>query len=74
MNIEITKYELINKLMNTTDEGLLEKLVSVFKQAGNKTEPISIAQYNQELEAAESRIKSGKFATQEDLEIESEEW
>ncbi len=74
MNIEVTKYELINKLMSTNDESLLEQLVAVFKKSGNKIERISVAQYNQELDAAEARITSGKFTTHEDLKRESEEW
>ncbi len=74
MNIEVTKYELINKLMSTTDENLLEQLVAVFKKSGKKIERISVAQYNQELDAAEARITSGKFTTHEDLERESEGW
>lgn len=74
MNIEVTKYELINKLMSTTDEGILEQLVAVFKKSGKKTEQISVAQYNKELAAAEARIKSGKFTAHEDLEQESEQW
>jgi hypothetical protein len=74
MNIEVTKYELINKLVSTTDERLLEQLVAVFKKSGKKTERISVAQYNKELDAAEARITSGKFTTQEDLELESEGW
>lgn len=74
MNIEITKYELLNKLLNTSDESLLEQLVAVFNKSEKTIEPITITQYNKVLEAAENRIKNGKFTTHEDLELESEEW
>lgn len=74
MNIEVTKYELINKLMSTTDERVLEQLVAVFKKSGKKTESISVTQYNNELDAAEARIVSGNFTNHEDLERESEGW
>ncbi|OYU94835.1 MAG: hypothetical protein CFE21_14190 [Bacteroidetes bacterium B1(2017)] len=74
MNIEITKFELINRLMCTTDEAILDQLMSVFNKAGNTPETISIAQYNKELDAAEARIKSGKFINHDDLELESEGW
>ncbi len=74
MNIEITKYALLNKLVNTTDESILEQLVAVFKKSGKKTESVSVAQYNKELDAAEARITRGKFTTHEDLERESEGW
>ena len=74
MNIEVTKFELMNKLVNTTDEHILEQLIAVFKKSDEKIEPITIAQYNKELEAAEKRIESGKFTTHENLELESEGW
>lgn len=74
MNIEVTKYELINKLVSTTDEKILKQLVAIFNKSGNKSENITITEYNKELDAAEGRIRGGKFTTQEDLERESEEW
>ena len=74
MNIEATKYELLNRLHSTTDENLLEQLVAVFKNWDKKIEPISVVQYNKELEAAELRIANGEFTTHDDLEKESEEW
>ncbi len=74
MNIEITKYELLNKLLNTTDENLLEQLVAVFNKSEKNIERISISQYNKDLDAAENRINSGEFTTHEDLELESEKW
>ncbi len=74
MNIEITKYELLNKLLNTTDENLLEQLVAVFNKSEKNIERISITQYNKDLDAAENRINSGEFTTHEDLELESEKW
>jgi hypothetical protein len=74
MNIEVVKYELINKLTSTTDESLLEQLLVVFNKFSNKNEQISIVQYNKELEASEARIVSGKFTNHDDLELESKEW
>ncbi len=74
MNIEVTKYELLNKLHNTTDKNLLEQLVAVFKNWDKKVEPISAVQYNKELEAADLRIAKGEFTTHDNLEKESEEW
>lgn len=73
MNIEVAKFELLNKLLSTTDEQLLEQLLAVFKKS-EKDESLSLIQYNNELAAAEERIKSGKFTSQEDLEIESQGW
>lgn len=38
------------------------------------TERISIEQYNQELDAALTRTKSGEFFTQEEAERQASEW
>jgi predicted Mrr-cat superfamily restriction endonuclease len=74
MNIEVIKYELINKMLSTTDENLLEQLVAVFKKSTKNNDGISVVQYNNELNAAEVRMNGGKFTTHEDLELESNEW
>ena len=74
MNIEVVKYELINKLLSTTDESLLEQVMVVFKKSNKKNEGVSVEQYNSELKAAETRIEKGKFTTHDDLELESQEW
>ena len=74
MNIEVVKYELINKLLCTTDESLLEQVVAVFKKSNQKNEGVSVVQYNNELKATETRIENGKFTAHDDLELESKEW
>ena len=74
MNIEVIKYELINKMLSTNDENLLEQLVAVFKKSTKINNGISVIQYNNELNAAEVRMNSGKFTSHEDLDLESKEW
>jgi hypothetical protein len=74
MNIEATKYELINRLTSTNDEKLLEQLVAVFNNADFKQKQVTLEQYNNELKVAESRINSGHFTSHSDLEQESEAW
>ncbi|MEI7979847.1 MAG: hypothetical protein WCI53_13450 [Bacteroidota bacterium] len=74
MNIEVIKYELINKMLSTNDENLLEQLVAVFKKSTKINDGISVIQYNNELNAAEVRMNSGKFTSHEDLDLESKEW
>lgn len=74
MNIEVVKYELINKLLITTDESLLEQVMAVFKKSNQKNEGVSVVQYNNELKAAETRIENGKFTAHDDLELENKEW
>ncbi len=74
MNIEVIKYELINKMLSTNDENLLEQLVAVFKKSTKINDGISVIQYNNELNAAEVRMNSGKFTSHEDLDLECKEW
>lgn len=74
MNIEVIKYELLNKMLSTTDENLLEQLVAVFNKSAKNNDSISLVQYNNELNAAEVRMNDGKFTSHEDLELESNVW
>ncbi len=74
MNIEVIKYELVNKLLSTTDESLLEQVYAIFKKSDKKNDGLTIAQYNSELKAAETRMKNGKYTTHDEIELESKEW
>lgn len=73
MNIQVEKLELMELLLKTENESILKKVRSVFKSAG-KDERVSIAQYNKEIEAAEKRIKKGKYTRHEDVMREAEKW
>jgi hypothetical protein len=73
MNIQAEKLELLELLLKTENEGVLKRIRSVFKSA-NEDERVSIEQYNKEIEAAEKRIKKGKFTKHEDLMREAEKW
>ena len=74
MNIEVIKYELVNKLLSTTDESLLEQVDAIFKKSDKKNDGVTIEHYNTELKAAETRMKNGKYTTHDDIELESKEW
>ncbi|NOS90880.1 MAG: hypothetical protein HOP30_03060 [Cyclobacteriaceae bacterium] len=61
------------------DTQLLELLHSVAKKYHSedltkKGEPLSLNELRQRVQDAQSRIKSGHFTTQEDLEEEAESW
>jgi ABC-type hemin transport system substrate-binding protein len=73
MNIHSEKLELIELLAKTENEGILKKIRSIFKLASEDGR-ISIEQYNKEIEAAEKRIKKGKFTKHEDLLREAAKW
>ncbi len=73
MNIQAEKLELLEMLLKTENETVLKKIRSIF--TGTKEgSRITIEQYNKEIEAAESRIKKGKFVRHEDVVRESEKW
>ena len=63
-----------NMLSNGQKESLILMMKSFLGKSAEKSKRISIAQYNKELEAAESRINEGKFITQESLKDEAKNW
>jgi len=70
--------ELVIDFDNIKEPGKKEWLLSTLKLMGigfHATEPRqTIAEYNDELESANSRIEAGNFITAEDLKIESRKW
>lgn len=74
MNVETAKYELLHKLMQTTDVQLLTQLFAVFQKSVPTSHPNELVLYNNELEAAETRIQGGDFSSHEDVVGESESW
>jgi hypothetical protein len=73
MNIQAEKLELMELLLKTDNETVLKKIRSIFNGSKSNSR-ITIEQYNKEIEAAESRIKKGKFVKHEDVLRESEKW
>ncbi|HTA83255.1 MAG TPA: hypothetical protein VK783_09990 [Bacteroidia bacterium] len=73
MNIQAEKIELIELLAKTQNEGILKQIRSIFKSASEDGR-ISIEQYNKEIEAAEKRIKKGKYTRHEDMIREAAKW
>jgi len=73
MNIKAEKLELIEMLAKTENEGILKKIRSIFTSATEEPRA-TIAQYNKEIEAAEKRIKNGKYTSHDDLMREAKKW
>ncbi|WP_161554443.1 hypothetical protein [Sinomicrobium soli] len=79
MDIQATKLELIQYLLNTEKESLLLKvkeLVLKERVVGHtgKGEPLTVELLNAKLERAEADYKAGRTTTDEDLAREMEHW
>ena len=78
MNIETTKLELIQLLLQTKKESILARIKAVFEEDivayTAEGKPLTKLAYKKELLEAEAEIALGEFTTQEDLEKESENW
>lgn len=81
MDIQATKLELIQYLLNTKKESMLLKIRELILQekeeiigySGNG-EPLTIEMLNAKLERAEKDYQAGRITTDEDLEREIENW
>lgn len=81
MDIQATKLELIQYLLNTKKESMLMKIKELILQekeeiigySGNG-EPLTIEILNAKLERAENDYQAGRITTDEDLEREIENW
>nr|WP_315200767.1 hypothetical protein [uncultured Flavobacterium sp.] len=72
MYLATRKYNLIQKIFEV-NESVFEELEKII----NKTEgaqPISLQQYNKELNQANSRIENGDFYTAEDVAKMASQW
>ena len=72
MDLATRKYNFIQKLFEV-EENVFEQLEE-FLDNNTETQTISIDQYNIELEQANSRIESGDFITNEEVEKNSAQW
>lgn len=81
MDIQATKLELIQYLLNTKKESLLLKMKELILQDNNgsvgstgKGELLTTELLNAKLERAENDYKAGRVTTDEDLAKEIENW
>jgi hypothetical protein len=70
MNLE-RKYKLIERIIQNNDDEVLNEVYKILEKG---SQGISVAQYNAELDKAESQIKNGDCQSQEEVEKESEKW
>jgi len=80
MDIQAIKLELIQYLLNTDKESLLQKVKELVLKEERKVNnpdnrtPFTIEQLNTKLERAEEDYNAGRIATDEDLAKEIETW
>ena len=70
VSTESLRLSLIQKLASTEDEYILAQI----KELLEEPQPISIEQYNREIEEAEARIEAGEYATHEEVKKEMRSW
>lgn len=79
MNLQKSKINVMQKIMNVSKASLLDKINDILDEemiVGYTTDgqPLTKSQYNERLLIAEKQIESGDFISQEDLENEIENW
>lgn len=62
------------KLDEPQKRSLLEMMKTFLKRSNESLQPVSIEQYNRELDEAMERINKGNFTTLEELEKEMQLW
>ena len=82
MDIQSTKLEIIQFLLNSNKESVIVKFKSIVDKENIEKivahsidgKPLTLAQYQDELKEAEEEIERGDFMTSEDLEKEIALW
>lgn len=79
MNLQTTKINVMQKIMNVSKSSLLDKINNILDEemiVGYTTDgnPLTKQQYNERILVAEKQIESEDYITQEDLEKEIENW
>lgn len=79
MDLEATKLDVMQKIMNVSKASLLEKIDKLLEEeliVGYTVEgqPLTKELYNERLDKAEEQLRLGQYITQDDLEKESESW
>lgn len=72
MDLRITQLELIEMLLNTKKETVLEKVRTLLETEQPKR--ISLEQYNKEIDEAVKDIESGEYYTQEEARKIASQW
>lgn len=69
---ELIKY--FTQLNEPQKQSLVQMMKTFLKSGNEQGEPVTIEQYNRELDEAMERINSGEFTTLEELEKEMHSW
>lgn len=72
MDLATRKYNFIQRLFEA-DENILDKLERVL-ETKKSSEPISLKQYNLDLNQANLRIENGDFYSEEEVEKNTNQW
>lgn len=73
MNIELEQLEIVKILLSVKDEVVLDKVKNLLLSS-RKNEPISIEQYNQELNESEGSYARGQSISHKEVKSRSEAW
>lgn len=71
MDIQATKIELIQLMLNTHKEQVLQRIKDILQEEESQ---VSVEQYNVELEQADAEIDQGEFYTHEEAVEKIKEW
>jgi hypothetical protein len=76
VDLNTLRAELILEINQTKDAGFLEKLKGLYAEFKSRNEltPMTWEELYQRLDEAESHYKNGRTITQDNLEMESENW
>lgn len=82
MNIQAIKLEIMQYLLNSNKKSVLAKFKSIIEKEQAKEivaytvdgNPLTLVEYQKELEQAEKEIESGDYFTTEELEKEISTW
>ncbi|MEX0882762.1 MAG: hypothetical protein WDZ72_04745 [Cyclobacteriaceae bacterium] len=69
--IAARKYAIIEKVMHLNEEELTELETSLIKVSES---PISVEQYNREIDEAEAEMDRGEFYSQDEVEKMAKKW
>ena len=72
MDLRITQLELIEMLLNTKKEAVLDKVRILLEEEQPKR--VSIEQYNKELDEAEADIEAGNYYTTDEARKIASQW
>lgn len=75
MNIEATKLELMQLLLQTKKESILTRIKNIFEEDDSiKNERISVDQYNLEIDESIADIEAGNFQTHDEVRKIMRQW